>query len=467
MKKIKIGVIVIFSLLLILPIIFLNTQENYISEIDNRKLEELPKISEMRKNFDEYKVKLETYIDDRIGFRNEFIEYYTLLNDKLFNKMVHPTYTYGKDGNVFMKINRSSWDYEFLEEFAQLVKKMQTYCEERNTPFVFAIEPSKARIYTEYLPKGVNLNTKGIDWLTNRLEELNINFVDNTDLLREKSKTEQIYNVKYDAGHWNDLGAFYGTNNILKKVEESFPNVKGNKWEDMILSEETIDSLPNSNFKINETVPVLNLKPSKEYSLESEKYVDEIKIDKNHSHFAYIKNLQEKTKESPKTLVFQGSYYNTRHKFLQGQLRDYIAVHNYENVINLDYYFNIFKPECVIFEVADYTIQSSYFNYDNMKNKVFNPSLNSFKNLETKVLNSKPKVDIKQGETLCDININEVDKDIKYAYLEVDGKVYDMSINEDNNLSVTIENTNIKEDSKINLSIISSDLKTKTIYKDI
>lgn len=38
MKKIKIGVIVIFSLLLILPIIFLNTQENYISEIDNRKL---------------------------------------------------------------------------------------------------------------------------------------------------------------------------------------------------------------------------------------------------------------------------------------------------------------------------------------------------------------------------------------------------------------------------------------------
>lgn len=127
MKKIKIGVIVIFSLLLILPIIFLNTQENYISEIDNRKLEELPKISEMRKNFDEYKVKLETYIDDRIGFRNEFIEYYTLLNDKLFNKMVHPTYTYGKDGNVFMKINRSSWDYEFLEEFAQLVKKMQTY----------------------------------------------------------------------------------------------------------------------------------------------------------------------------------------------------------------------------------------------------------------------------------------------------------------------------------------------------
>ena len=41
-------------------------------------------------------------------------------------------------------------------------------------------------------------------------------------------------------------------------------------------------------------------------------------------------------------------------KFLQTGLGEYIHVHNYENVLNFAYYFNIFQPECVVVEAAEY-----------------------------------------------------------------------------------------------------------------
>ena len=33
------------------------------------------------------------------------------------------------------------------------------------------------------------------------------------------------FNKKYNAGHWNDLGAFYGCNNILTKMQTWYPQL--------------------------------------------------------------------------------------------------------------------------------------------------------------------------------------------------------------------------------------------------
>ncbi|MEG0826055.1 MAG: hypothetical protein RR404_01155 [Bacilli bacterium] len=44
----------------------------------------------------------------------------------------------------------------------------------------------------------------------------------------------------------------------------------------------------------------------------------------------------------PKVLVYQGSYLNGRYKYFESNFKEYIAVHNYDNIINFDYYFNIF-----------------------------------------------------------------------------------------------------------------------------
>ena len=103
MKKIRNIYLIIVLLILLLPIIFFNTEDNSISKIDNRKLTENPfETSFLKTDFNkDFFNNLKNYIKDRIGLRENMIKYYTVLNDKIFGKMVHPSYSYGEDGYVF------------------------------------------------------------------------------------------------------------------------------------------------------------------------------------------------------------------------------------------------------------------------------------------------------------------------------------------------------------------------------
>lgn len=53
MKKIKIGTIIIFALLLFIPLYKFNFQENAVSEIDNRMLTENPFCADSEKDKDD------------------------------------------------------------------------------------------------------------------------------------------------------------------------------------------------------------------------------------------------------------------------------------------------------------------------------------------------------------------------------------------------------------------------------
>lgn len=58
------------------------------------------------------------------------IRSYTILNDKLFGKMVYPIYSYGKEGYVFgsgLTVDTKFGDYHIA--FADMVKKIQDYCD--------------------------------------------------------------------------------------------------------------------------------------------------------------------------------------------------------------------------------------------------------------------------------------------------------------------------------------------------
>ena len=95
MKKIRVVFLVILCIALLLPLMNFNLEKNYASPIDNRML------TEWDLSGGDVTDMVESYINDRIGFRTEAIDTYTELNDEVFGMMVHPTYTYGKDGYVF------------------------------------------------------------------------------------------------------------------------------------------------------------------------------------------------------------------------------------------------------------------------------------------------------------------------------------------------------------------------------
>ena len=72
MKEIRIGFVSILCIALLLPLINFNLEENYASPIDNRML------TEWNLSGGDITDMVESYINDRIGFRTEAIDAYTV-----------------------------------------------------------------------------------------------------------------------------------------------------------------------------------------------------------------------------------------------------------------------------------------------------------------------------------------------------------------------------------------------------
>lgn len=457
--------IVLFFIVLAVPLVTFNWKENVISEIDNRQLTNNPFGPNYVDNGESLSTALVNYVQDRIGLRDTMIQAYTILNDRLFGELVHPSYTYGKEGHVFLDIEPNVIYGEYHVEFANMLEKIQTYCQERNVPFVFVFEPAKTTVLQDKLPQGVNYNSDWTDEFFKELERRNINYVDNTILLEEKEQEgECVFNQKYDAGHWNDLGAFYGVNNILQNLkDQSVSGIHLNEKDEFTVTETLQKTLKESAFPIHEYVPEFLLK--QEASELTSSYIGEVEMDEQNREFRYYVNSERRKEGSPKALVFQGSYMNEMgYKFLENSFGEYIVVHNYQNTMDFDYYFNIFQPECVILEVAEYTFTEDFFRYADMKNMELNPLLSSFDDMpEREYERSECEFHVEQGETLTKISISGLGKDTEYGYLEIDGKIYDLRKSDEDveEYTVTIENTGYSED----FCIIAVNNREKSIYK--
>ncbi len=143
MKCIRIITVVVFACIIVLPAVFFNFTPNVASSIDNRMLTEFP-LTDGAAGSD-LTAELESYVNDRIGFRDEMIIGYTVLNDRLFGKMVHPSYSYGKDGYVFgAGITTAENAYsEFHEAFADMVLSIQKLLRGKRRSLFICIQPGK------------------------------------------------------------------------------------------------------------------------------------------------------------------------------------------------------------------------------------------------------------------------------------------------------------------------------------
>lgn len=434
MKKEKIISIVLFTSIIFLPLILLNTEANSVSLIDNRTLTENPFSLE-----GDLTENIEDYVNDRIGLRDEMITAYTVLNDRLFTKMVHPSYSYGKDGYVFgAGLTTENEFSDFHIAFADMVEEIQDYCLDRDVPFLFVFNPAKPVVYQDKIKDGVNYNREWVGLFFDELDKRNINYLDNTDTfisLREEGI--EGFNQKYDANHWNDLGAFYGTQAMLESLNQMNDSIELNDLKDLSYSEDLQTSLLVSKFPINEKTPKIGLKAGIENLLGD--YSEELDLDDSYKAFAYYLNPGLENSDTPKVLCFQGSYMNDLgDRFLANALEEIICVHNYQNVINFPYYFNIFEPDCVVLEIAEYTFAENYFNFEDMKNVDYAPVLSkldddSYIYVDIEAENIK----LERGKTLTTITW-ETETDYPYAWISLD-KIYDMQKLEDG-YSVTIGN---------------------------
>lgn len=403
MKTLKIIVISLFSLVLLLPMILFNHKPNAVSQTDNRMLAESPFSPEVWGK-GEFTENFDKYIEDRIGLREEMILAKTTLYDIFFGEFVHPMYTSGKNDYLFGSgITTASVVYNsYHERFALMVKEIQDYCDARGVPFVFVFNPAKPALYKEHLPSGINYSRQWVTDFLGRLDKLGVRYVDNTKVLQaQKDNGVAVFNRKYDPNHWNYIGAYHGTNSVIAELMKDYPSLKENTDTDFVLSYEHKETLLQSQYPINEDVPKIEF--VKKAQNDTDKYKDDIYLNKSYANFGYYVNSDRKSEGAPKLLMFQGSYMNEYGKeFMANAFSEYIHVHDYQNVIDFPYYYNAFKPDCVVFEVAEYTFMSTYFSYEKMGSINYNPTLasaiNSAEKQEERVLNISEVVVTEKGE---------------------------------------------------------------------
>lgn len=449
-KRLMIGA---FALLVLVPLAAFRREPGIASEIDNRMLQEFPFSPEELAKGGDLTVKTEAYVSDRVGFRDEMILGFTVLNDRLFGKMVHPSYCWGKEGYVYFQPSVRTAGEAYYAAFAGMVRAMQDYCEARSVPFLFVFEPMKETVLTEYVPAGENFDHWGAERLLSLLEERGVRCLDTTSLLRERTEAgEAVFNRKYDAGHWNELGAYYVVNAILEELETDFPGLRPLRLEDLEVSEVLKESLQTSQFAIHEMVPSITLPARQQTEVITGEMRAELELHPSFQGAGGWRDPERLAQGAPRALVFQGSHMNSYGwKFLQYALGEYDYIHNYQNAISFDYYFNIFQPECVIFEAAEYPLRfTSYFDQARMSSFRLNPTLDSVLSRagEPGPLESLPLegVSVQRGEALTKLlwtggpDWIPGEGEVPYVWAVLNGTPYDMRRSAGGGWEVTVKN---------------------------
>lgn len=508
---IKIGA---FFLVILIPILFMNFKRNQVSKIDNRMLLNFEDIFSNKDIFN----NIESYIDDRIGFRTEMVDIYAKVMDKAFNEITHPKYEYGKDGFIMSKAEENEFNPEFMETYSDFIKEFQDYCNARDIKFLYSVEPRKELIYPEYITEGYNYENRDIEYFLELLEEKNINYLNNIETLseaREKgsaldilkqgyrnsgdtetveflenelliidefneldksnvyleneynknSKKEIVdsrgllYDKEYDARHWNETGAIIGISAILDRL-----NLLDNRVETFDISKYEAkdyinDTLVASNFEINEITTKYNL--IEDNSIYIEDLEDEIKRHESFSNFTHYKN--EANPNAPRILIFAGSYFDDKEKFLTESFSELMKIHNYRNVLDYEYYINIFNPDIVLFESTEYIHFDFYFPDDEMEDKIHIKNLKNYNNLKednfvvTELNNLSNHINC---NNITNFSIKIDSEDVLFSYAYINNRILDCKINEIDNqkyVEFSIMTSEIKDLNEFDLYFISKD----------
>lgn len=342
-----------FFLILIIPVITMNTDESAVSELDNEYLPEIEwDINQLE--------QIGTYVEKRIGGRNQAILAYEVFNDKVFGILEHPLYMYGENEWVYFKeINyvedylRINVDEQYAEAFAQYMKKLDTISGEKQIDFLYVMCVDKKTIYPEHFPNGVHAKDgeSRADIIFEEIQDLGINcFCTKETLLQAKESGVQVYNQKYDAGHWNEDGAFLACKDIYEILNEFDSRIPLLDEADYNRSMITEPYLLTSEFPINESVPYYERKES--HAVADESYDELMPGEK-----VYFRHYENTDIDAPKILIFRDSYIDMVSKFFIDNFSEttFASYGNLTSIEDFETYLDILNPDIVIFENAERT----------------------------------------------------------------------------------------------------------------
>lgn len=318
---------VLFMLMLILPF----AQKHFelfpdIASNEKRQLASMPEFDIT--SLDGFPGRYEKFYNDHFSFRSRMIMMKSIFSLVLFNVSPDPDKVIiGKNNWLFMVSDELETyrgtdllNNEQLDTIRLALNNRKQYFRKQNIKVYFVIVPTKYTVYPENLPFYVDKfrGENRTDQVKELLLNLDIPTIDLREALIYKKSDKPLFR-KAD-NHWNDLGAFYGTQIILDSIKKDFPQIDLPSLNDYKL-EERKTSIGNLSAMIN----MQDYFPEMMVTLESNQLTDAVEIPKYGfpvpTKFGLSKHYEmcysTKNDSLPDILVFRDSFGNAMIPFLK------------------------------------------------------------------------------------------------------------------------------------------------------
>jgi len=236
-RKKEIAVIVIFAIFIGSAYLFWPFLKNRLEGegTENRRLAEFPVFS--WKTVSSYPSQIEMYINDHLPFRSRMVELNSMIDYYLLNTSSSSRVVKGKDDWLFYNdvrdgdpmsdyTGRKLYSEKDLRTIARNMEMTKDNLEAQGTKFVLLIAPNRERVYSEYIPSYYgkpakeNILKQVVDYLRENTDVIVLNPYD--ALMEYKSKHPDCILYRKTDTHWNDLGGFIATQELLDAVGKRF-----------------------------------------------------------------------------------------------------------------------------------------------------------------------------------------------------------------------------------------------------
>lgn len=341
-----------FVAVILVPFLMLDTTETIDSELENRSLTKWPGL-----HFDKlYTEWYGHYVEDRVGFRDAAIRVNTDFNYAVFGQFSEELHMFGKQGYVFpadegyvLNYQRLNIDEELMDQLVTYLDRTNAYVKENGGLFVFMICPNKSSVYEKYMPDSIHVDESRestLQMAKRKLDEKEIPYVIPDEQFRRIAETEQIYNVKYDCAHWNDLGAFYGLSMADELIRKEMPDIPVMKKEDFAVSKEEVPL--SVTMPIMEQIDKMSCTKNADVAVDSPYRVD-VPVQSG-NNMAYFYN--EDAPSDKTILILHDSFLDNRESWYTYRYREvYFA--SRVNYTHMKEYIDLIQPDVVLFELAE------------------------------------------------------------------------------------------------------------------
>ncbi|PBQ33832.1 hypothetical protein CNR22_19280 [Sphingobacteriaceae bacterium] len=203
-----------------------------IQSFENRAMAKKPVFD--IEHLDPFPARYDTFYTDHFDLRNRYIRYFNIYNVLTYRKSPLPSVVIGKDNWLYIMgeemdsyMGKNRFSEKELGDFNAELTYRKNYFEQRGIKFYFLVVPCKASIHTEnigYEYFRMHKDSWGEQLNSYLNKNTSVKPIEVFDSLRKYKGTQNLF-YKLD-NHWNDLGAFYTANEVLKRMHTDFTEIE-------------------------------------------------------------------------------------------------------------------------------------------------------------------------------------------------------------------------------------------------